>query len=222
MASDKILMIAVLLTVLTIAIIGIYFTSNLTGMIAAEQEFAYLIADFIDIELTAGDGTNTSFKATITPSFVSAVSFDSFGNCTGCTDYSIDASPYDKEYAGLIGNNQTLCGVIRTDSNTQINLFAKLNNSLPSGFDTFEITSRSFHNVSTSGTQRFAFNSLTNSFDDANALELTTLNQQLLGNWSDGTGFGGVSEDISCKWTVDPYALPAGSYVILVSYTGST
>ena len=221
MVSDNILMAAVLTAVLSIGIFGIYFTSNLTGMVTSEQMFEYNIADFADVKLTAGDGANESFTAIVTPTVVGVVVFDSFGNCTGCQNYTIEYSPYDTTYAGVVNNNQTLCAVVKTDSNAQVDINAKLNNSLPAGFDSLEITSRSFHNVSTNGTQRFALNNLTNSFDDANALALTTANQQLLGNWSDGTGFGGVSEDISCKWTINPYEVAAGDYTILVDYSGS-
>ena len=190
-------------------------------MVTSEQIFEYNIADFVDVILIGGDGANESFTATVTPSPVATVVFDSFGDCAGCQNYTIEYSPYDLTYAGVGANNQTLCAVVKTDSNAQVDINTKLNNSLPAGFDSLEITSRSFHNASTNGTQRFAFNNLTDSFDDANALALTTANQQLLGNWSDGTGFGGVSEDISCKWTINPYDVAAGDYKILVDYTGS-
>ena len=221
MVSDNILMATVLAAVLSIGILGIYFTSSLTGMVTSEQMFEYNIADFVDVILTGGDGANESFTAIVTPMAVGTVVFDSFGNCTGCENYTIEYSPYDLAYAGVGANNQTLCAIVKTDSNAQADINAKLNNSLPTGFDSLEITSRSFHNVSTNGTQRFAFNNLTGSFDDANALALTTANQQLLGNWSDGTGFGGVSEDISCRWTINPYEVAAGEYTILVDYSGS-
>jgi hypothetical protein len=222
MNSEDLIMVSILVIVLIVGITGIFFTKSITGMASVKQNFTYLIADFVDIKLTEGDGTSNLFEVTLTPELVNPVIFDSFGNCSRCQSFDINKAPYDLNYAGIPGNNQTLYAVVKVESNTFVKLEVKINTSLPAGFNSLEITSRSFNNASTQGTQRFAFNNKTDGFDDSNVLLLTTSKQQLLGNWSDGTGFGGISEAISCRFSINPSSLQAGNYIVLIDYSGSS
>lgn len=223
MKSENVLMFVVLAGVLLVGISGLVFSNpGISGMVSVNQEYAYSINDFIDLAVDKGAGTNTSFSAKIIPvsPFQDPTTFDTFGNCTGCT-INITSSPVDPDYAGLADNNQSLCYILENNANVPINLSTSLLNMLPSGWYDMRVATRSYRNMTDTGTRRFHLNNLTDSFDYSNSLSLGPAIKPLLGNWSDGSGFGqGVKEAGSCYWSFDVYGVRPGTYTFNIYLLG--
>jgi hypothetical protein len=232
---ENAIIIGVLLAVVSVGLFGIYYANTenvgrtyvpvITGMSTfAQGEANITITSLVSISLSAGNASSTSFVAEVTPTAAPTNIFDTFGDCTGCM-IMISSAPTDETYGGVGAQNASLLAIIESNSNTFINLSNKLNASLPTGFTAIKITTAPFNtNTTPTGTNDdFARDKRVDlTFDSANSLTLTTGYQQILGNWSDGTGLGKETKyGIAAQFHINPYNVAAGFHPINFDFLAS-
>ena len=223
-------MIGVLLAVVGVGLFGLYYVSTdnrqqiiyipiMTGFSTYQTSNATInVSAVIDVELSAGNGSLVNPEVNVTPmDIVDPTLFDTFGNCNGCDAISV-AGPRDHAFGGNTSRNATLCAILRTNSNVNINESLRLNATVPTGFNFERVTVNPFNtNTTPTGTNdTYARDQFVNTtFYAAGALALSTSYQQILANWSNGSGVGASNRyDIACQWSISPQNLARGAYTL--------
>lgn len=234
---ENAVMVGVLLAVVGVGLFGLYYAQSPTdagtiyvprvtgmGTISEETTPTFSIDDN-----TGGDVSNIAFTGSgqvadpINPTLI-----DSFGNTYGTwaswsTNYS--ATPVDPAYWGNTSNNFTLCAWVEHQGTTYMDVSAKMNSTLPSGFNYQKVTVAPYNSTSwPTGTSPLYNDTLANgSFDDGNSLTLTAAYQDILTNWSNGTGTAGTGiyprASVACKWSFDPYVVQSGTFQFPTAFT---
>ena len=224
----------VLLAVVGVGLFGLYYASSskdprtmyvpvITGMSAFTQGEANITFNsLIGISLSGGNCSGVYGPVlNVTPQQTANLAYiDTFGASTYCAYYDVIEAPCDSAYGGT-SNNGTLLAIIEDNSNAYIQINARRNNSLPTGFFEDKLTIIPFNtNTTPTGTNDAVCcrDHLANTtFDSANSVQWEAATFNILGNWSDGTGKAGdppVKYDIATSCEFYPYQVAAGTYTI--------